>query len=163
MSFKDQLKAKNQAKKEAENLAKASKGRVKRAKSDEYVPPTPLEDLSVKALDRLKIKRLMDQHILLSQAEGKLRKQKEDITKELKRLCMLYGLERFHIGGNQTAYYPSTRQRIDKGMLMSQGVSLVAIFKATITKESFGLRVSPLNLGQDPDNNQYESEDNYDD
>jgi hypothetical protein len=115
----------------------------KKPKKDEEVVPELTSLSSVPSIERLKMIRLMGQHIQLSAQISGLESQKDAVADQLKDLCNRYSTGKFKHQDIKVSPYITRRSTIVKELLMSQNVPLATIVAATKTTQTPSIRITP--------------------
>lgn len=112
------------------------------------VPPPPketvpaLSDIVQDKKDMLLLKRLIEQSVELADEEQALRKKREPLTKQIKNLLGKYEISKAECDDIHVSYYTVPRSSIKADKLLELGVLPAVIAKATVTTESYTLRIS---------------------
>lgn len=105
----------------------------------------PIHDIRELGVDPVAADRIMrltaDYHSWAAQ-EREAKQAKGLISNELKTLCNDYGLTKVMVDDLKVSYYPMTYTKIDKGLLLAQGVKAETIAKCTVSTKSMAIRVS---------------------
>lgn len=117
-------------------------GKRRKSKETEEVIPE-LTSLTIPPIIRLKLIRLMNQHMDMTARISEIVDQREPLAEEIKTLCNSYGVTKAQHQGNRITYYPTGRTKIVKELLLAKGVSGVIIDECTTKSSSFGLRITP--------------------
>lgn len=152
MSFKTQLALKKQA--EAKARQSAPRGSKGRTVPKDYVPPPLIDefDLPLKAVRELNT--LMHQHHEITKQQSELKADKDALTEEIKKLCILYKIDFFQLEGLQAKIFKTRRTTISKELLLAAGISPVTIIKATKVSSSDSLKITEV--GQTTEEEDYE-------
>lgn len=105
-------------------------------------PPPDLRDVVDDPAARLKIIRLSALHAQYGAEEKEAKKQKENITSQIKELLNKYQVSRANADGVIINYYSVPRSSLDKGLLLSHGVTPAIIEASTVVKFTPTLRIS---------------------
>lgn len=149
MSFKTQLALKKQA--EAKARQSAPRGRKGRTVPKDYIPPPLIDefDLPLKAVRELNT--LMHQHHEITKQQSELKADKEALTEDIKKLCILYKIDFFQLEGLQAKIFKTRRTTIDKGLLLALGISHIQIIKATKVSNSESLKITEVGKTEEED------------
>lgn len=147
MSFKLQLAAKKQA--EAFARALQPKGRKSRSIPKDYVPPPLIDEFDLPLKTVRELDSLMQQHNAITEQQSELKADKDTLTEEIKKLCILYKVDFFQLGDLQAKTFTTRRTSISKELLLASGVSPITIIKATKVKENVSLKISKVGVHEE--------------
>ena len=109
-------------------------------KEEEQIPE--VKDLIQDVGLRLKLKRLIHRERELAAQEKAAAKEREPLSKAIKEIMGNQGIAKVRCDEFLASYFVVPRSTIKADLLLSQGVTPAQISKATVTTESFTLRIT---------------------
>lgn len=109
----------------------------------EEVQAPDIADLIGDAEDRDIISALMVQHAELTKRLKPLDAERDRISDRIKTLIKPYGIDKAQYMGVHMAYFPTTRESLNKMKLLEAGVPTATILACTDKKVAYTLKVTP--------------------